>query len=244
MRLASFIDVETTGLDPRSDEVVEFAISLFAFSPRSGEILGVVDQYAGLRDPGRPIPKGASAIHGICDADVRGKRLDDRMVRSLISRSEFLVAHNAAFDRPFVERLYPEASGMLWLCSMRGVPWKSLGFPSRGLQNLLKAHGICPGRAHRGLDDVQAALALLATRTQNGTQYFKYVCERYSYSAMGSRSLAIAAGNDPAGNGRHAAPPRDFRAAGGDVAPPDPGSHPAEIGWLRRLLSRSTRRGG
>ena len=180
LSVAGFVDVETTGLDPTRDEVVEFAISLFAFRPLTGEIVGIVDQYAGLRDPGRPIPRDASAIHGIRDADVRGKRLNDRIVCSLVDQSEFLIAHNASFDRPFVERLYPVVSEKLWLCSMNGVPWKKFGFPSKGLQNLLKAHGIHPGRAHRGLDDVEAALALLATPSQDGTQYFRYVLERYN----------------------------------------------------------------
>src|SRR6187401_3069365 len=38
--LAAFIDVETTGLCPRTDEVIEFAVDLFAFNRETGEILG------------------------------------------------------------------------------------------------------------------------------------------------------------------------------------------------------------
>lgn len=213
LRFAGFVDVETTGLDPDTDEVVEFAISLFAFQPHSGEIVGIVDQYSGLRDPGRPIPSRASAIHGIGDADVKGKRLNDRLIRALVGQSEFLIAHNASFDRPFVERLYPEARDKIWLCSMNGVPWKRLGFPSKGLQNLLKAHGINPGRAHRGLDDVEAALALLSTTARDGTQYFRYVLERYR--ASGSPS-SIETERVPSANFRRSS-------------------------WLGRLFRRATR---
>ena len=55
--MAAFVDVETTGLDHRSDEVVELAIVLFAYDRSTGRILDIIDNYTGLRDPGRPIPE-------------------------------------------------------------------------------------------------------------------------------------------------------------------------------------------
>lgn len=178
-RLAGFIDVETTGLSGVHDEVVEFAMVLFAFDPETGDILGIVDEYVGLRDPGRPIPPRATAVHGIRDADVRGKRLDERRIRALIDQAEFLVAHNARFDRAFVERLFPGARKKQWHCSMSEIPWKQLGFRSRGLHTLLTDHNIRIERAHRGLDDVLGALALLASSDSSGGCYFKYIVAQH-----------------------------------------------------------------
>ncbi|HLS91453.1 MAG TPA: exonuclease domain-containing protein [Limnochordia bacterium] len=178
-RLAGFIDVETTGLSGVDDEVVEFAMVLFAFDPVSGDILGIVDEYVGMRDPGRPIPPRATAVHGIRDADVRGKRLDERRIRELIDQAEFLVAHNARFDRAFVERLFPSARTKQWHCSMSEIPWKQLGFRSRGLHTLLTDHNIRIERAHRGLDDVLGALALLASSDSSGGCYFKYIVAQH-----------------------------------------------------------------
>lgn len=195
LRLAGFIDVETTGLSAAYDEVVEFAIVLFAFDPETGEIAGVVDEYVGLRDPRRPIPPGATAVHGIRDADVRGKRLDDRRIRRLIDQAEFLVAHNAGFDRGFVERLFPEVREKPWYCSMNGVPWKRLGFASKGLQNLLRDHHIRVTRAHRGLDDVLGALTLLASVGPEGRCYFKYIVEQ---ETLRGHMAADAAGGERA----------------------------------------------
>ena len=171
--VAGFVDVETTGLSPYAEEIVELALVLFAFDRATGEIAGIVDQYVGLREPGKPIPPEATAVHGITGDLVRGKRLDDARVAELVARAEFLVAHNAAFDRAFVERLYPFVSLKPWLCSMRGIDWRGRGFPSRGLQNLLRAHRIEVRRAHRGEDDVKAALRLLATRDAAGRPYFR-----------------------------------------------------------------------
>lgn len=210
LRLAGFIDVETTGLSAARDEVVEFAIVLFAFDPVTGDIAGIVDEYVGLRDPGRPIPKAATAVHGICDADVRGKRLDDGRIRSLIDRAEFLIAHNARFDRAFVERLFPSARKKKWHCSMNGVPWKKLGFTSKGLHNLLADHHIHIERAHRGLDDVLGALALLASVDSSGNCYFKYIVEQHAASVTAlartggssARGRSLASSPEPGAHGR------------------------------------------
>lgn len=239
LRVAAYIDVETTGLSPAFDEVVEFAIVLFAFDPVTGDIAGIVDEYVGLRDPGRPIPPEATAVHGIRDADVRGKRLDDRRIRSLIERAEFLVAHNAPFDRGFVERLFPEARGKPWHCSMREVPWKALGFASRGLQKLLAAHDIRVSRAHRGLDDVHGALTLLASAGPSGRCYFRYIVERHDAAMSKAAPQAELERSVPV---EHAA-----KARGKGAAVPER----AEQGrlWnlvasrLKALLDRARRRG-
>lgn len=171
--VAGYIDVETTGLSPHREEIVELALVLFAFDRVSAEILGVVDAYVGLREPAKPIPPEAIAVHGITLDQVRGKRLDDAKVAALVERAEFLVAHNAPFDRAFVERLYPFTASKRWLCSMRGIDWRARGFYSRGLQNLLRAHRIPVARAHRGEDDVMAALRLLAMGDASGEPYFR-----------------------------------------------------------------------
>lgn len=174
---AGCIDVETTGLRPYVDEVVEFAIVLFSFDPATGEVLGIDDEYVGLREPSRPIPPDASKVHGLTDHDVKGQRLDEAKVISLISQAELLIAHNVAFDRPFVERLFPIAAAKRWLCSMNGIPWRAEGFPSKGLQPLLRSHRIHPGRAHRGGDDARATIRLLSQRDRSGVYYLRRLLE-------------------------------------------------------------------
>lgn len=168
---ASILDVETTGLDSRTDEVVELGIVLFEFDRFTGQVLGVVDEYSALRDPGRPIPPAATRAHGITDDDVRGCRLDDDRVRSLLGRSSLVIAHNMRFDRGFIERLYPEARRLTWLCSMDGVAWRRKGFSSKALQELLRAHNFTAEAAHRALDDARNTLRLLSQPQQNGGTY-------------------------------------------------------------------------
>ena len=80
-----------------------------------------------------PSTPGAEAMHGISFDQVRGKRLKDRVVRGILRKADFLIAHNAAFDRRFVEALYPETQRIRWYCSMNGIRWKKKGFAFEGI---------------------------------------------------------------------------------------------------------------
>jgi DNA polymerase-3 subunit epsilon len=172
-KIGGYIDVETTGLDPACEEIIELALLLFAYDPMNGRICGILDEYVGLREPEVPISPNAAAVHGLTEEIVRGKRLDLERVRGMAARAELLVAHNAQFDRSFVERLIPEVSTKTWLCSMSGVGWRRKGFVSRRLQDLLKVHGITVERAHRAEDDVRAAVRLLTCGAHEGVSYFQ-----------------------------------------------------------------------
>jgi len=58
-----FFDLETTGLDTKTDRIVELA--LIKITPQ-GDVLERVRRF----NPGIPIPAGATAVHGITDEDV------------------------------------------------------------------------------------------------------------------------------------------------------------------------------
>jgi DNA polymerase-3 subunit epsilon len=192
--LAAVVDVETTGLRVDRDEIVELALVLFAFHRTSGEPVGIVDEYVGLREPSCPIPREAVAVHGITPEAVRGRALDHRRVRELLSRAEVLVAHHAAFDRAFVVRLYPEVADKVWLCTMRDIAWQRRGMASQRLQALLAAHGLGSDQAHRALGDCRATLELLAYRLADGSTYLQELLSHRS-------RLQPAAGNGAPGDG-------------------------------------------
>lgn len=134
--LALVIDVETTGWQAAVDEIIEVGAILFAFDPNCGEVLQPVDCYSGLREPTVGIHPAAQEIHGLSLAMLKGQRLDEERLRNLFSRAEFLIAHNASFDRGFLTRFFPETGDKPWLCSMRGIDWLSAGCLGRSLELL------------------------------------------------------------------------------------------------------------
>jgi DNA polymerase III subunit epsilon len=184
--LACFLDVETTGLSSSYDEIVELALCLFEFTRDTGEITNIVDQYVGLREPDRQISRGAGMVHGLSMDDVRGKCLDTGRVETMLEKAEFLIAHNASFDRGFMIRMFQACSGKQWLCSMNGINWKGKGFTSRGLQNLLRDHGIKVKRSHRARDDVRATIKLLSQRDSSGKSYFFELLEKLGSKTAGT----------------------------------------------------------
>ncbi len=169
--VAGFIDVETTGLNPANDEIIEFAVTLFSFNYETGEVLEVLDEYVGMREPKKKIPRSAIKIHGITNEEVLGKKLDKEHILSILSKADLLIAHNAAFDRSFVVRLFPEFNCKPWFCSMRGINWGQKGFAYKSLPYLLKAHGIKNNRTHRADSDVRAAIKLLSQYNKENKTY-------------------------------------------------------------------------
>ena len=95
---------------------------------------------------------------------VREERIDVEAASALISRSDLVVAHNARFDRPFVERVLPAARARPWACTRTEVPWVSEGFASQALHCLLCAYGVYARDRHRALADCEAGVWLLAQR--------------------------------------------------------------------------------
>ena len=70
-------------------------------------IYDVGDGVSFLEDPHCPIPDAITELTGITEEMVRGKRIDDARVAALLAEASLIVAHNASFDRPFIERRLP-----------------------------------------------------------------------------------------------------------------------------------------
>jgi len=157
------VDVETTGLSPRQgDEVVEIAIILFRFNKQTCDSVEIVESYSALREPTDPIPMGVTRIHGITNDMVRGKKLNYGKIESIFNQASFVVAHNASFDKSFLEELLPMSVDRPWKCSCFGIPWvKRYGLPNQRLATLRDYFGIPHDGAHRALADCEVVLTAL-----------------------------------------------------------------------------------
>ncbi|GAC1305754.1 MAG: hypothetical protein NVSMB21_07760 [Vulcanimicrobiaceae bacterium] len=149
------VDVETTGLDPRTDGVVEVACARV----RAGS---VVARFVSFVDPQRAIPARASAIHGIRARDVAGapklRELEDRLCA--MARGAVVVAHNARFDLGFLRCLASNPT----LCTLQ-MARRLVDAPSYRNETLrayldLRVDGAV-GPAHRAGADTDVTVALL-----------------------------------------------------------------------------------
>ena len=157
------LDTETTGLDQSKERIIELALLRVDVDNATGLPVGAMQVYDGLEDPGRPIPKEVVAITGLTDADVAGQRIDDARVAELMSGVDLVIAHNAGFDRPFVEARFALFAKLPWACSFADIDWKVQGRGSAKLESLAQANGWFYD-AHRAEMDCHALLAVLATK--------------------------------------------------------------------------------
>lgn len=155
------LDTETTGLDASKEKIIELALLRVQVDLDSGEPLGSVSVYGGFEDPGKPVPKEIEKITGITTAMVKGQSLDATQVSEMLRGVDLVIAHNAGFDRPFVESRFPEFGAVDWACSFAGIDWKEQGRASAKLENLVQSLGYFYD-AHRAEMDCHALLAVLA----------------------------------------------------------------------------------
>lgn len=174
---ALVVDVETTGLDTRTDAVIELAAVPFTYVPAGGKIVEVEPSLVFLEDPGRAIPKEIIDLTGITDDMVCGRKIDDDAVVKLVDTVDLVIAHNASFDRGFLDRRLPVFKAKPWACSVREVPWEANGRSSRALEFLLIQHCGLFFDGHRAAEDCLALVHLLATPFPSGELPLKLLLE-------------------------------------------------------------------
>ena len=161
------LDTETTGLDSKSEKIIELAMLSVLVDTVTGLPVGPVAIYESFEDPGKPIPAQITEITGIDDSMVKGWRIDYAAVTALVAQADLVVAHNAGFDRPFVEARFPVFAGKAWGCSFQGIDWKKEGSGSAKLEFLASERGWFYD-AHRAQVDCHALLQVLASPLTDG----------------------------------------------------------------------------
>ncbi|MFA7257140.1 MAG: 3'-5' exonuclease [Kiritimatiellales bacterium] len=145
-------DLETTGIQPKTDAVVEIGAIRF----RGTE---VIETFCSLINPGRPIPPEASAVNGITDEMVAEQ---PRIETVLSGLADFcgdlpLVAHNAPFDFKFLlaavekHRTRAPKGVILDTCALSRIIFP--GMFNYKLGTLVRHFGFPNGTFHRAEED-------------------------------------------------------------------------------------------
>ena len=160
-KIALFVDVETTGLDPEKDEIIELAMVPFLYGP-DGQIYEVRAPFQHFNQPKLPISAEITKLTGITDQMVAGHVLDINEVAAFANDAVLVIAHNAGFDRRFFERLSESFALKPWACSQSQIDWKAEGYEGTRLPYLAAGAGFFYDK-HRAANDCLAAIELLAT---------------------------------------------------------------------------------
>jgi exodeoxyribonuclease X len=108
--LIRVIDIETTGIDPGTDAIIEIASVDMV---RDGGITNAMDT---LVRPTKPIPPSASAVHHIVDEDVANAPAFDEVI-DRFKGADFYIAHNCEFERNFFAAQGIELGP--WICTFK-----------------------------------------------------------------------------------------------------------------------------
>lgn len=188
-RLGVVVDTETTGLSAAQEEIIEIGAVAFRYAD-DGSIGDVCATFSALQEPSKPIPAEITRITGITDEMVAGQIIPRAKLEALISQADIIIAHNAGFDRPFLERFSPVFENKPWACSVKEIDWTARGFEGTKLGYLIGQSGYFHN-GHRAEDDCQALLAVLKEKSGKTTPFAELL-----KSSQKSR-LRIYAENSP-----------------------------------------------
>ncbi len=150
-------DLETTGLSPKSDRVIEIG------AVRLDPDLRVADRFELLVDPAMPIPLSVQRLTGLGDRDVRGAATPQEAMAQF---AEFcagarLVAHGGIFDMAFCVALLPQAFANRAVFDTLDLARILLPVaPSHSLPLLSAQLDIDHDRPHRALSDAETTAQL------------------------------------------------------------------------------------
>jgi DNA polymerase-3 subunit epsilon len=169
------LDTETTGLDYKKDVVFEIGYVLVEYSPDTGKLYKIIDRYSGFEDPGFPLPEVIVKLTGVTDDEVRGQTFDWDKINEDIKKTDLVLAHNASFDRKFVEPIFPLFIKKPFACSLTEGPWEEMGIKTKKLEYLAMTISHVFYDAHRALTDAEVTLHVLAQNAHDDKNIFSHV---------------------------------------------------------------------
>ena len=160
-------DVETTGMSPVNDRIVEIAAIRV-------DIDGIHSRFHSLVKPGIRIPDEVIRIHRITNEMVGKSPSFPNVGKDFMAfvQDSILVAHNGRFDLAFLQESLSRHGIALWngrtMDSITIIRHAYPGLPSYSLQNLQRhfSLGTGDGQAHRAFTDVEWTLEIFGMSMQ------------------------------------------------------------------------------
>lgn len=153
------LDVETTGLDPKTDRVIEFAARRYIDGLPGAE-------YQTLINPCCYIPPKVTELTGIRAEDLQKQKTFRQVSDAIVATIGDLpvVAHNAKFDAEFLVRECARCGiklNLRYIDTVRMARWAYPGMENYKLKTLIRALDLLDhDQSHRAMDDVNATANL------------------------------------------------------------------------------------
>ncbi len=215
MTLILGVDLETTGLNPTEDQIIEVGAVLWCVESRQP-----VHMYSALIK-GPIVPDDVAGMTGISSDMLHfygaSEALAIKMVYGLADRAQYLVAHNAEFEKKFLAPRYPSLVTVRpWIDTKTDLPFR----PGKGngtLNDIAMCHGVYNPQPHRALPDVLTMLQVLAQYPFEEVQRYALAATMqliisFPYDETGQKNNAVRALGyywNPAGKHWHK-PVKDF----------------------------------
>ena len=172
------VDIETTGLSPEKDEIIELGAVYF----REGKI---VEEFSSLVRPRKKLPFAIVQLTGITEEMLSSApRLEEVLPGFLdFVGDKFLLCHNAAFDLGFLEAALGRKISNPVLDTLELA---RLAFPlakSFRLEYLAKWLQLPMGRMHRAVEDARITLALFEAVEAAMKRYDSFFLYRLQHAA-------------------------------------------------------------
>ena len=152
------VDLETTGLDPNKDQVLEVAACLFSVEHR--EILQSVCFL--IPCEGENPVEHINHIKADLTRVTTPWRSSMQLLIEMIASADAMLAHNSAFDSAWFGKGKLPTVHIPWLCTMQDFDFGCRG--AAGLRDLAANHGVAIVKAHRALADCELVAGVLSTR--------------------------------------------------------------------------------
>ena len=155
------LDIETTGLSPERDSIIEIAV-IRSETQDGSTRERILNE---LVRPSGNIPKRIRKLTGITNETVADADTIDRVLPRIAAfvGDARVIAHNAHFDRRFLEHnarlMGTTFAGNEWVCTMRMAQRVPLGAPYR-LAAVAEGLDVPVQGSHRALDDCRATIGV------------------------------------------------------------------------------------
>lgn len=189
-----FVDVETTGLSPQNDRIVEFG-----FCKYNNESKQFEDPVSVILNEGVPIPQSLidKGVNNITNEDLKDAPTFQYVLDTypeVFGTDVLWIAHNRGFDFSFIKATLSRYNKQYippMMCSMEMAMSMELNTKNNKLQTLAKLYGIKEEQNHRAGDDAKMGGHIFLSMARNHRHFLSGKSARHIMEFFDGNNLTV-----------------------------------------------------